>query len=212
LMNEKKVERTDTRERILEASAKLFAEKGYSATGIDEIARSVGITKSVIYYHFKNKGDILQNLIQEACAEFKKPEMSTVHKHIHETGEGLDEAMKLMEILKTERNQRILKIIFMESLKDNKEENPLFAVWDLSLDVHQDFDNEYVQKLVSKDPQMMIKVFFLGFIPILSYFIFQKRLCAEYNIHEEQAWDVFKEGLAKCFSELLKGTDMEREK
>lgn len=210
-MENKRAKRTDTREKILEESAKLFAEKGYSATGIDEIARNVGITKSVIYYHFKNKEDILQTLIQEACAEFKKPEMSAVHKHLHETGEGLDEAMKLMEILKTERNQLILKIIFMESLKDNKEENPLFAVWDLSLDVHRDFDNEYVRKLVSKDPQMMIKVFFLSFIPILSYFIFQKRLCAQYNIREDQAYDAFREGLVKCFSEMVKGAVMERE-
>ena len=36
-MEDKGVKRTETRERILEVSAKLFAEKGYSATGIDEL-------------------------------------------------------------------------------------------------------------------------------------------------------------------------------
>ena len=34
-MQSKQQRRTDTRERILDVSAKLFAEKGYSATGID---------------------------------------------------------------------------------------------------------------------------------------------------------------------------------
>src|SRR5690554_6210673 len=146
LMNEKKIERTDTRERILEESAKLFAEKGYSATGIDEIARNVEITKSVIYYHFKNKEDILQTLIDEAFAQLQRSELYEAHKHFHETGEQFNETMRLLEFMGTERNRRIIKIIFMESMKEHAEFVHLFKVWDLSLETHRDINADYVQK------------------------------------------------------------------
>ena len=51
-MQSKQQRRTDTRERILDVSAKLFAEKDIAPPRIDEIARNVRITKSVILLSF----------------------------------------------------------------------------------------------------------------------------------------------------------------
>ena len=205
-MKNNRIERTDTRERILETSAKLFAEKGYSATGIDEIAKNVGITKSVIYYHFKNKEDILQTLIDEAFAQFQQPEIHEAHKHFHETGEQFHETMRLMEFMGTERNRRIIKIIFMESLKDHMEFVPLFKVWDLSLETHRDIDADYIQKWIEENPRIKVKVFFMGLLPILTFFIFQDRWCEHYNVSPEEAWNSLVEGLEEYFSpQMFKG-------
>lgn len=46
-------------EELLAAAAVLFAERGYRAVAIDDIAESVGSAKSVIYYYFKSKNEIL---------------------------------------------------------------------------------------------------------------------------------------------------------
>lgn len=46
---------TETRERILEATARLFAERGYYETGIGDIAREAGIGRASFYYHFDDK-------------------------------------------------------------------------------------------------------------------------------------------------------------
>ena len=48
------------RERILEAAAELFAERGYNGTSMAAIADALGATKPFVYYHFKDKHEILR--------------------------------------------------------------------------------------------------------------------------------------------------------
>ena len=44
---------------------KLFAEKGYDATSIEEITATVGVAKGTLYYHFASKEEIFNFLIEE---------------------------------------------------------------------------------------------------------------------------------------------------
>ena len=44
---------------------KLFAEKGYDATSIEEITATVGVAKGTLYYHFSSKEEIFYFLIEE---------------------------------------------------------------------------------------------------------------------------------------------------
>jgi AcrR family transcriptional regulator len=56
-------------DEIISAAARLFAERGIRAVTIDDIASSLGYTKSVVYYYFKNKNQVLWeifNRIHEA--------------------------------------------------------------------------------------------------------------------------------------------------
>ncbi len=52
--------RAQKRERILETATRLFYESGYRATSMESIADELSATKPFIYYHFKNKYDILE--------------------------------------------------------------------------------------------------------------------------------------------------------
>lgn len=52
-------------QEILEAALQLFAEKGYSATKVDDIARAAGVTCGTPYLYFANKEDIFRALIRE---------------------------------------------------------------------------------------------------------------------------------------------------
>jgi AcrR family transcriptional regulator len=54
-----------TKRKIFEASMKLFAEKGYDATSIEEITSEVGVAKGTLYYHFTSKEEIFNFLINE---------------------------------------------------------------------------------------------------------------------------------------------------
>jgi AcrR family transcriptional regulator len=198
-MEDKGVKRTETRERILEVSAKLFAEKGYSATGIDEIARNVGITKSVIYYHFKNKEDILKTLIDEAFAQIQQPEINEAHRRFHETGEQSKEMWGLLQFMGTERNRQIIKIIFMESMKDKTESVPLFEIWDKALAIHRDFDGYQLKKWLNDNPRRKVEVFFIFVLPLLTFYIFRDRWCDHYKLSPEEAWDALGTGLMDYF-------------
>jgi AcrR family transcriptional regulator len=51
--------RGDTRQRIQQVALELFAEQGYEATSLREIAERLGVTKAALYYHFKSKEDIV---------------------------------------------------------------------------------------------------------------------------------------------------------
>lgn len=52
-----------TRKKILAAALTLFSEKGYDATGVDELAELAGVKGPAIYYHFKGKEAILDGII-----------------------------------------------------------------------------------------------------------------------------------------------------
>ncbi len=55
---------TPTRkEEIIRVAALLFATKGYHATTLDEIARELGVTKPALYYHIRDKEDILREIV-----------------------------------------------------------------------------------------------------------------------------------------------------
>ena len=54
-----------TKRKIFETSMKLFAEKGYDATSIEEITATVGVAKGTLYYHFSSKEEIFQFLVEE---------------------------------------------------------------------------------------------------------------------------------------------------
>jgi AcrR family transcriptional regulator len=54
-----------TRERILQAAMAVFAERGYQAASMDEIARRAGSSKGGVYFHFANKQAIFEALIAE---------------------------------------------------------------------------------------------------------------------------------------------------
>ena len=54
-----------TKRKIFETSMKLFAEKGYEATSIEEITETVGVAKGTLYYHFSSKEEIFNFLVEE---------------------------------------------------------------------------------------------------------------------------------------------------
>lgn len=54
-----------TRERILEAAEKLFAEKGFHETAMDEIVQAARVSKGGVYFHFPSKEDLFFALLDK---------------------------------------------------------------------------------------------------------------------------------------------------
>lgn len=53
-----------TRERILEIAEASILEKGFGATSIEELIAGAAITKSGFFYHFKDKNELAQALLE----------------------------------------------------------------------------------------------------------------------------------------------------
>ena len=73
-----KIQNLNTEERILNQSIRLFLEKGYHGTSIDDITQAVGLTKGALYWHFKSKEDLLRRIIEEYERHFLDGMMQTV--------------------------------------------------------------------------------------------------------------------------------------
>jgi AcrR family transcriptional regulator len=57
-----------TRQRLLEEAQRLFRERGYAATSLEQIAEAAEVTKGAIYGHFASKEDLLLSALEAAPA------------------------------------------------------------------------------------------------------------------------------------------------
>lgn len=56
----------ERREHILQAAQKLFAEKGFRETNLNDVAIQLGFRRQAVYHYFRSKEDILYELIDRA--------------------------------------------------------------------------------------------------------------------------------------------------
>ena len=155
----------------LRVSSDGFAIKGFEGTGIEEIAQNVGIRKSVIYYHFKNKEQILKTLLDDFVdrgVAFKK---SFFERYAESFMENLDVIMEEM-IEFMEKNGRIVTILLMESIK-NPHQVPLLDLWNFQSPAAQEVVASAVAhhidtvKAFDKDLEGMHEAFFMLSLPLM---------------------------------------------
>lgn len=60
--------KTATRDRILQAALQVFAEKGYHGAAVDDIVRASRTSKGAVYHHFPNKEALFLALVDELSA------------------------------------------------------------------------------------------------------------------------------------------------
>ena len=60
---------SDARHRLLEAGLRLFADRGYAGTSVQDVIEAAGVTKPVLYYYFESKGGLFQALVDQAMDE-----------------------------------------------------------------------------------------------------------------------------------------------
>ncbi|MDR1161166.1 MAG: TetR/AcrR family transcriptional regulator, partial [Tannerellaceae bacterium] len=61
--------RSEKREIIKQTALTLFAARGYTATSINDIAQTAGISKGLMYNYFKSKEEVLRTIWDELTEE-----------------------------------------------------------------------------------------------------------------------------------------------
>jgi AcrR family transcriptional regulator len=61
-----------TKKQIAQKAKKLFEQKGYAATTMEEIHSETGYSKGSIYYHFKSKEDLFLYILEDSTEQWKK--------------------------------------------------------------------------------------------------------------------------------------------
>ena len=80
-MTNRMVSGSDTEARIRDAALRLFAERGYTATGIRDVARDAGVTTATLYHYMGGKQDLLLTIMRDG-----------MHGLIESAREALEEA------------------------------------------------------------------------------------------------------------------------
>jgi len=104
----------DTRHQILDASLRLFSERGFARTTVRDIARAAGITDAAIYYHFASKRELLEALFEERGILPAIQELEQVSTELPLRDTLLDITRRAMLLM--QRNREFLRLVFMESL------------------------------------------------------------------------------------------------
>ncbi len=108
-------EKPDNKAKILATSEQLFAQRGFAGVSIDEIAKEAAINKSIIYYYFTNKEDLLAHIIQKHVAEFETF-FKAVRSGADKTVRGIIRELVSLAVDYMSRNADIIKILLRETL------------------------------------------------------------------------------------------------
>ena len=62
----------DAKRRIVQAAMEAMAERGYNNVTVDDVARKIGVTKGAVYWYFRSKTVLLQEVLETIEGELYK--------------------------------------------------------------------------------------------------------------------------------------------
>ena len=106
-----------TRKQILDASLRLFSEKGFARTSVRDIAKGAGITDAAIYYHFASKRELFEALLEERgiTLALSELEQATISAAPLDMLTGI--AVAALGIM--QRNKDFMKVLFSEAMSED---------------------------------------------------------------------------------------------
>lgn len=96
-----------------------FARYGYQATSIDRIAKAAGVTKGALYYHFKDKEELLFEAVKNRVGQFERRvvgDLSAVTNAARALGEL---ARACFDHATKSNHRRLIVTLMVESLDSN---------------------------------------------------------------------------------------------
>jgi len=111
-----------SRDRLLRSATRQFAERGFSATSIEDVCRDAGVVKSAVYWHFDSKEGLLTAVLEETATAW----IDGILASVQQTGdprERLTRAIAGMRELVETRPAllRLLQSMLLERTGENAE-------------------------------------------------------------------------------------------
>ena len=101
-----------TKRRIFNTAIKMFSEKGYDNTSVEEITSIAGVAKGSLYYHFSKKEDIFDMLLKEGF-ELLKNNIEIKTKNCTTALEKI-KAVILIQIKVIVKYEHFLNVVFSQ--------------------------------------------------------------------------------------------------
>jgi TetR/AcrR family transcriptional regulator, cholesterol catabolism regulator len=106
-------QRQDVRRRgVLQAAAALYAEQGYRATSMNDLAARVGLSKPALYHYVRSKEDLLVELYEEVLRA-NTDSVSAIEVGSRRAIDALREVV-VQRVVYTCEHQALLRVFFEE--------------------------------------------------------------------------------------------------
>ena len=67
VLNDDRPQYIERREQLLLVARRIFADRGFQATTMDDIAKEAGFTKPILYQYFESKSDLYRQIVAETA-------------------------------------------------------------------------------------------------------------------------------------------------
>ncbi|HEX2953121.1 MAG TPA: TetR/AcrR family transcriptional regulator [Bacillota bacterium] len=175
----------DAKNRILQAAIKVFAEKSFEGARIDEVASEAGVPKSLIYYHFKSKDEILDTVIQAFLKDYTQL-LQIAEGDTHQSkAERMSSRMPDHYQEFFLRNADIVRIIFIDSLKKASTSPVIFKVLEALIEADKALSQTGKSENYDQNERLVAE-FFTNIIPNFAYLCFADTWVNYFNMNRDQ--------------------------
>ena len=170
-----------TKERIFKAAIDLFAQKGFDATSMREIAEAVGIKKASLYSHYNSKDEILEKIVRYPLAKvltISKQEVGTEELIVTMGPEGFMELSgeTFTNWMEDSYIEKIFRISHIELYHNQEVKKFYLELWNTAYSFWESNFNIMMRHQLIKpsDPKLLANVF-VSFIKgvLMDYFLVQ---------------------------------------
>lgn len=120
-----RLDKEERKKQIKEAALQLFIEKGLVRTTMEDIVKRAKLSKGGMYYHYRNKEEIFEELIKDAFSYRKDLVVQYIDKNPSMSREDLIMNMLLDKIL-DKNPYKIIYAIFLTEVRTSKELKALY--------------------------------------------------------------------------------------
>lgn len=184
-------ENNEARERILAASVKTFAEKGFDGARMDAIAKEAGVNKALIYYYFKSKKELLDTLVSDFLVQSEELILHLIRDFDFRGNQNSAEIFEQVFHYLAE-HEDIIRLIMLETLKKESSQTFLFDFVNLYLGEDSrayQMMKDHPDKPVSDSTDMeqaRVTEFFTLLGPVLLYILLKDDWMKFYQMDKNQ--------------------------
>jgi AcrR family transcriptional regulator len=134
----------------MDVATRVFARKGFDGARVDEIAKEAGIPKSLIYYHFKGKDHLLEELLSRFFSRYDQV--------LRIEDKVINGKSKYISFL--DENADLLRVVLIESLKkDSNITNSIFKSVEQLLSYEHERQGEKEKSEEERHKRLVIEFF-----------------------------------------------------
>ena len=181
----------DSKTAIMEAAKFLFAKKGYDKTSVAQIAKEAKSAKSLVYYYFNSKDEILKEVLDQGINDLLSMHMDMLKNQ--ELSESL--MVNITESIADKLRDRedIIRIIQQELLHNTYDEEMPNNYFDKYLNYVNERANVYYEENSREHMKFVIEFILVGCMTFHLYFIYEDFIAKKFKFDKEAMWKVFKE-------------------